>query len=151
MTLLHRCFYLNFTIVNYRETITFSAMGTHNERKYWGGRALWQEWGGYKGWGGWIKIGGEQSRSKLWMLGENLNVGWNQILHLSCFIQHALSNIKCSFIEHYKMEDLATIVVLNELVDSDDEKPTRGKNRKWIKRRKERGFLQALFKSLCWR
>jgi len=25
------------------------------------------------------------------------------------------------------MEDLATVIVLNELVDSDDEKPTRGK------------------------
>jgi len=28
-------------------------------------------------------------------------------------------------------EDFATMIVLNELVDSENEKPKRGKNRKW--------------------
>ena len=39
------------------------------------------------------------------------------------------------------MEDLAAVIVLNELVDSDDEKLTPGKTRKWIRRRKERGYF----------
>ena len=40
------------------------------------------------------------------------------------------------------MEDLAAVIVLNELVDSDDEKPTQGKTRKWIRRRKEGIFYK---------
>ena len=39
------------------------------------------------------------------------------------------------------MEDLGAVIVLNELVDSDDEKPTRGKTRKRVRRRKERGYF----------
>ena len=39
------------------------------------------------------------------------------------------------------MEDLAAVIVLNELVDSDNEKPTRGKT-KWIRRRKEGIFYK---------
>ena len=33
--------------------------------------------------------------------------------------------------------ELATLLLLNELLDSDDEKPTRGPTRDWVKRRRE--------------
>ena len=46
------------------------------------------------------------------------------------------------------MEDLAAVIVLNELVDSDDEKPTQGKTRKWIRRRKERGYFTNIIQEL---
>ena len=46
------------------------------------------------------------------------------------------------------MEDLAAAIVLNELMDSDDEKPTRGKIRKWIRRRKERGYFTNIIQEL---
>ena len=46
------------------------------------------------------------------------------------------------------MEDLAAVIVLNELVDSDDEKPIRGKTRKWIRRRKERGYFTNIIQEL---
>ena len=34
-----------------------------------------------------------------------------------------------------KKTSTALVLVLNELMDSDDEKPTRGKTREWVKRR----------------
>ena len=37
--------------------------------------------------------------------------------------------------------DIVMLVVLNELVDSDDEKPRHEKTRNWIKRRKKKGLL----------
>ena len=46
------------------------------------------------------------------------------------------------------MEDLAAVIVLNELADSDDEKPTRGKTRKWIRGRKERGYFTNIIQEL---
>ena len=46
------------------------------------------------------------------------------------------------------MEDLAAVIVLNELVDSDDEKPTRLKTRKWIRRKKERGYFTNIIQEL---
>ena len=46
------------------------------------------------------------------------------------------------------MENLAAVIVLNELEDSDDEKPTRGKTRKWIRRRKERGYFTNIIQEL---
>ena len=46
------------------------------------------------------------------------------------------------------MEDLAAVIALNELVDSGDEKPTRGKTRKWIRRRKEREFFTNIIQEL---
>ena len=39
------------------------------------------------------------------------------------------------------MVELATLVLLNELMDSDDEKPTRGKTRDWVKRRRDKGYF----------
>ena len=39
----------------------------------------------------------------------------------------------------------AVVMVLTELVDSDDEIPRRGKTRKWIKRRRESGYFQNIF------
>ena len=44
--------------------------------------------------------------------------------------------------------EAATLVVLCELIDSDDEKPTRGKTRKWIKRREERGYFSNIVQEL---
>ena len=46
------------------------------------------------------------------------------------------------------MAELATLVLLNELMDSDDEKPTRGKNRDWVKRRRDRGCFTNIIKEL---
>ena len=42
----------------------------------------------------------------------------------------------------------AAAMVLTELVDSDDEKPRLGKTRKWIKKRRETGYLQNIFQEL---
>ena len=36
------------------------------------------------------------------------------------------------------MVDIVTLVVLRELMDSDDKKPHRGKTGKWVKRRRKR-------------
>ena len=44
--------------------------------------------------------------------------------------------------------DIVMLVVLNELVASDDEKPRRGKTRNWIKRRKEKGYFNNIVKEL---
>ena len=46
------------------------------------------------------------------------------------------------------MEDLAAVIVLNELVDSDEEKPFRGKTRKRRRRRKERGYFTNIIQEL---
>ena len=40
------------------------------------------------------------------------------------------------------------LVVLHELMDSDDEKPHRGKTRKWVKRRSERGYFNNIIREL---
>ena len=45
-------------------------------------------------------------------------------------------------------KEVAMVVILSELADSDDEKPTRGPTRSWIKRRKENGFFETIFKEL---
>ena len=37
-------------------------------------------------------------------------------------------------------KEVAMVVILSELADSDEEKPTRGPTRSWIKRRKENCF-----------
>ena len=42
--------------------------------------------------------------------------------------------------------DLAALVVLNELMDSDDGKPRRGKTRSWIKRMEENGYFNNIIK-----
>ena len=42
----------------------------------------------------------------------------------------------------------AVVMVLTELVDSDDGKPRRGKTREWIKRRRESGYFQNIFQEL---
>ena len=63
------------------------------------------------------------------------------------FIKH--SNAQDSpFILYFKMADLVTLVVLNELMDSDDEKPQQGKTRNWIKRRHERGYFNNIIQEL---
>ena len=40
------------------------------------------------------------------------------------------------------------VLVLRELVDSDDEKPTRGKTREWVKRREQSGYFNNIVKEL---
>ena len=42
----------------------------------------------------------------------------------------------------------ALVLVLNELMDSDDEKPTRGKTREWVKRREQSGYFNNIIKEL---
>ena len=42
----------------------------------------------------------------------------------------------------------ALVLVLNELMDSDDEKPTRGKTREWIKRREQSAYFNNIVKEL---
>ena len=44
--------------------------------------------------------------------------------------------------------DAATLVVLCELLDSDDEKPTRGKTKNWIKRREQKGYFRNIAQGL---
>ena len=45
-------------------------------------------------------------------------------------------------------KEVAMVVILSELADSDDEKPTRGPTRSWIKRRKENGFFETMIREL---
>ena len=42
----------------------------------------------------------------------------------------------------------ALVLVLNELMDSDDEKPTPGKTREWVKRRVQSGYNNNIVKEL---
>lgn len=48
----------------------------------------------------------------------------------------------------FKMAELAAVIVLNELMDSDDEKPTRGVTREWVKKRNEKGYYNNIIKEL---
>ena len=45
-------------------------------------------------------------------------------------------------------EEVAMVVILSELADSDDEKQTRGPTRSLIKRRKENGFFETIIREL---
>ena len=45
-------------------------------------------------------------------------------------------------------KEVAMVVILSELADSDDEKPTRGPTRSWIKRRKENGFFETIISTV---
>ena len=42
-----------------------------------------------------------------------------------------------------KKTSAALVLVLNELMDSDDEKPTRGKTREWVKRREQSEYFKV--------
>ena len=42
----------------------------------------------------------------------------------------------------------AFVLVLNELMDSDDEKPTRGKTWGWVKRSEQSGYFNNIVKEL---
>ena len=46
------------------------------------------------------------------------------------------------------MQNLASIVALTELLDSNDEQETRGKTRRWVKKRKERGYVTNIIQEL---
>ena len=43
---------------------------------------------------------------------------------------------------------LAQVLLLNELMDFDDEKPHRGKARRWLKSRSDRGYFNNIMKEL---
>ena len=43
---------------------------------------------------------------------------------------------------------LAQVIILNELMDSDDEKPHRGKTRRWVLKRSDRGYFNNIIKEL---
>ena len=45
-------------------------------------------------------------------------------------------------------KEVAMVVILSELADSDDEKSNRGPTRSWIKRRKENGFFETIIREL---
>ena len=65
---------------------------------------------------------------------------------------HPTSTFKyCMFIHwQFKMaeaEDFATMILLNELMDSEDEKPKRGKLGNGSKGERKEVFLQTLFKN----
>ena len=52
-----------------------------------------------------------------------------------------IQTTKSSFVPKKKVADkVVTVLLLNELIESDDEKPKRGKTREWIRRRKENGY-----------
>ena len=65
-------------------------------------------------------------------------------------IQHVFFSIHTfvPFIFKMAANKCAIVIVLAELVDSDDEKPRRGKTREWIKRRRERGYHHNIFQEL---
>ena len=63
------------------------------------------------------------------------------------FIKHSNAQ-ESPFILYFEMAALVTLVVLNELMDSDDEKPQRGKTRNWIKRKHERGYFNNIVQEL---
>ena len=46
------------------------------------------------------------------------------------------------------MAELASLMLLNELLDSDDEKQTRGPTRDWAKRRRTKGYFNNIIKEL---
>ena len=43
---------------------------------------------------------------------------------------------------------LAKVIILNKLMDSDDEKPHRGKTRWWVKTRTDQGYFNKIIKEL---
>ena len=42
----------------------------------------------------------------------------------------------------------ALVLILNELMDSDDEKPKREKTREWVKRSEQSGYFNNIVKDL---
>ena len=42
----------------------------------------------------------------------------------------------------------ALVLVLSEMMNSDDEKPARGKTREWFKRREQSGYFNNIVKEL---
>ena len=53
-----------------------------------------------------------------------------------------IQTTKSSFVPKKKVADkVVTVLLLNELIDSDNEKPKREKMREWIQRGKENGYF----------
>ena len=86
-----------------------------------------------------------------WVFDENSNVWWNRIFHLhypSNRFHQTFEFFNSPFILQFKIADLATLVLLNELMDSDDEKLHQGKTRSWIKRRRDREYFNNIIREL---
>ena len=77
------------------------------------------------------------------MLDENFNrLKRSSNIHITHVV---LSFIHSFFFFQMAAYKGAVVMVLTELLDSDDEKPRRGKAREWIKRRTENGYFQNKF------
>ena len=56
-----------------------------------------------------------------------------------------IQTTKSSFVPKKKVADkVVTVLLLNELIDSDNEKPKREKMREWIQRGKENGYFNNI-------
>ena len=68
--------------------------------------------------------------------------------HQTCFMQHVSPFILSFDVKSKMATGVLLPVILSELVDSDDEKPRRGKTREWIKRRHQLVSFQNIIKEL---
>ena len=83
------------------------------------------------------------------MLDEKVHVGWNRIFafaHSSnkLYFKEVISMYICLQNGRYSNSSGR----LSELLDSDDEKPVRGKIREWVKRKNEKGYYNNIVKEL---
>ena len=72
----------------------------------------------------------------------------NYVFHMTHFLVCTRSSNIPSNIPTLKKTSAALVLVLNELMDSDDEKPTRGKTREWVKRREQSRYFNNIVKEL---
>ena len=70
------------------------------------------------------------------------------ICHPTCFIQHANPFALSFNVKSKVATDIFLPVILSKFVDSNDEKPRRGKTWEWIKRRHQLGSVQNIIKEL---
>ena len=62
--------------------------------------------------------------------------------HPICFTQHASPFVLSFDVKSKMATDVLLPVIISELVDSDDEKPCRGKTREWIEQWQQLGSFQ---------
>ena len=68
--------------------------------------------------------------------------------HPICFTQHASPFVLSFDVKSKMATDVLLPVIISELVDSDDEKPCRGKTREWIKQWQQLGSFQNTIEEL---
>ena len=68
--------------------------------------------------------------------------------HPICFTQHASPFVHSFDVKSKMASDILLPMILSELVDSDDEKPCRGKTREWIKQRHQLGSFHYTIEEL---